>query len=180
MIWVGDYFQHTFDTSRDGPVRKNLHKDFDRYRNEYLKLGFTIDDDSLKSSFRCSPSICSFISENLGIDIQSHRSDETSIQYLTEQKEIENIVEDNDITKLFFQNSRKYRLNSKNWGESKGEDHHQNVCVVLNDTTLKKYEEESLDELPQQTINKLYVAITRARGNVFFVQEKTIKKYKCS
>ena len=33
MIFVGDFYQHTFDTSRDGSVNKNLHSDFEKYKN---------------------------------------------------------------------------------------------------------------------------------------------------
>ena len=56
-------------------------------------------------------------------------------------------------------------------GETKGEDHYKDVCVMLNKTTAKKRTAGKLLELPPPTKNKLYVAITRARGNVYLVND---------
>lgn len=60
-------------------------------------------------------------------------------------------------------------LSLKNWGETKGKDHYEDVCVMLNKTTAKKRIDGKLFELPPSTKNRLYVAITRARGNVYFI-----------
>ena len=42
---------------------------------------------------------------------------------------------------------------------------------MLNKTTAKKRTAGKLLELPPPTKNKLYVAITRARGNVYLVND---------
>ena len=34
-IYVGDFYQHTFDTSRDGNVNANLHRDLNKYINSF-------------------------------------------------------------------------------------------------------------------------------------------------
>ena len=72
---------------------------------------------------------------------------------------------------MHYQNSAKYGIGQRNWGETKGEDHYQDVCILLNKTTAAKFSSGKLTELPPSTKNKLYVAITRARGNVYFINE---------
>lgn len=42
---------------------------------------------------------------------------------------------------------------------------------MLNKTTAVKFAAGKLSELPPPTRNKLYVAITRAKGNVYFINE---------
>ena len=49
---VGDFFQHTFDTSRDGNIRKSLHDNFAKYCQELEKAGYVVDLDSLSNSYR--------------------------------------------------------------------------------------------------------------------------------
>ena len=176
MILVGDFFQHTFDTSKDGNTQKNLHADFVKYCGQLKDAGFTVDLESLSHSYRCSPSICNFVKENLGIDIQSHSKDDTHIHFIDNEKEIEAIYSNETIVKLFYQNSRLYSANSENWGNTKGLDHYQDVCVVLNPNTLKAYNSGELDQLPPTTKNKLYVACTRARGDLYFISEKALKE----
>lgn len=178
-ILVGDYYQYTYDTSRDGNVRKNLHKNFDEYAQEFKNAGLVVDVDSLKKSFRCSPSVCSYVSENLGIKMESHTTIEPELRELSDS-EIDAVMNDDNIIKLFYNNSSRYRISSRNWGDSKGEDRYNDVCVVLNPTTYAHYEEHTLDSLKLTTKTKLYVAITRARGNVYFLEQKKIDKYRIS
>ncbi len=175
MIFVGDFFQHTFDTSRDGNVNRNLHQNYEAYKQKFEDMEFEPDEDTLSYSYRCSPSICRFITENLQIEMQSHRDDETEIIQLSEMADVEPILSDRDIIKLFFRDRRKYPLQCKNWGESKGEDHYNDVCIALNDTTLKAFEKNQLHELAPQTKNKLYVALTRTRNKLIFIPENKIK-----
>ena len=79
---------------------------------------------------------------------------------------------------LFYQSSNKYKCYGDNWGAVKGLDDFSDVCVVLNNITLKHYIENTLHELPSKTINKLYVACSRARNKLYFVPEKNIRKFK--
>ena len=41
--------------------------------------------------------------------------------------------------------------------------------------TFQKYKTGKLNELVPSTRNKLYVALSRARGNVYLINEETIK-----
>ncbi len=178
MQLVGDFYQHTFDTSRDGNTQKALHDCFDKYCEKLVNAGFSIDLESLSHSRRCSPSICLFVEEGLGIEIQSYREDEVEVYLVVDDQEIEQVYYDDSIVKLFYQKSDSYSGNVENWGNTKGLDHYQDVCVVLNPTTFKAFDSGQLAQLPPTTKNKLYVACTRAKGNLYFVSEKLLKKYK--
>ncbi|EMK6695344.1 AAA family ATPase, partial [Vibrio cholerae] len=35
VLFVGDFFQHTFDTSRDGNIQKNLHNNYEAYLTKF-------------------------------------------------------------------------------------------------------------------------------------------------
>lgn len=175
---AGDFYQHTFDTSRDGNTQKSLHHCFNKYCDKLKRSGFTVDLTSLSNSYRCSPSVCSFVSDKLGIDIFSHRIDEVEVRYLIDEAEIDRIFTNDSVAKLFYQKSTNYAGNTSNWGNTKGLDHFQDVCVVLNPTTHKAFENKELGKLNPTTMNKLYVACTRANGNLYFVSEKSLKQYK--
>lgn len=178
MIFVGDFYQHTFDTSRDGNVNKNLHLDFDCYVNSFARMGFTIDEVSLQNSYRCSPSVCYFIRNGLGIEIFSNRTDDSQIFILDNQEQADIIFQNGSIVKLFYREHIKYDCHSNNWGESKGENKYNDVCVVLNKTTAEHFKANNLSDLSPQTKNKLYVACSRANDNLYFVEESYYKKYK--
>lgn len=173
MLFVGDFFQHTFDTSRDGTVNNNLFSNKSTYEARFTAKGFKSDATTLLSSWRCSQSVCSYIDANLGINISSNRTqdDDTKIYFVSETEEKNRILIDDSIIKLHYQNGAKHGICHKNWGETKGEDHYQDVCILLNQTTASKFSSGKLAELPSSTKNKLYVAITRARGNVYFIKE---------
>ncbi|WP_088348953.1 MULTISPECIES: DNA helicase UvrD [Rhodomicrobium] len=175
-LFVGDFFQHTYDTSRDGGVRKNLHKDYGRYIAECEGIGLTVDRETLRHSYRCGPELCNYITDSLGIAIGSHRQDTTGISFLERESEIREIYNDPAVIKLFYQNADGHHAcHSRNWGASKGEDHYTDVCVVLNQTSYRLYRHANLRALRPSTRNKLYVAMTRCRGSLYFVEEKALR-----
>jgi DNA helicase-2/ATP-dependent DNA helicase PcrA len=173
-IYVGDFFQHTFDTSRDGKTNSKLHDDLGKYIGEFHKFGVNIDTNTLSKSYRCSPSVCKFITENLAISIESHREDETIVQYIDDLDIARQIFHNHSIVKLFYKEHYKYDCFSRNWGDSKGEDKYFDVCVVLNKSTLDKYIKGKLHELPPTTKNKLYVALSRAKNNLYLMPSNLI------
>ena len=172
MLFVGDFYQHTFDTSRDGQVNAKLFNDIDAYQKKYAAQGFTIDTNSLNGSWRCSKDICDYVRTNLGIPIFSSRADtdNTSIQYVSDPHKVTMILQDEKIIKLHYRNAALAGKGHKNWGDTKGEDH-QDVCVLFNKSTAKARLSGELGNLPPMTKNKLYVAITRATGNVYLIDE---------
>lgn len=173
MLFVGDFYQHTFDTSRDGNVNAKLFENIDAYKKRFEGKGLAVDPDSLSGSWRCSKNICDYITTSIGISIFSARpdADNTSIEYVSGKERISAILHDEEIIKLHFQKAALAGAGHKNWGQTKGEDHYQDVCVLLNKTTAKARSTGKLNALPSSTKNKLYVALTRARGNVYLVDE---------
>ncbi len=178
MRLVGDFYQHTFDTSRDGNIRKSLHDDYAKYCSEFRKAGYSIDTDTLSNSYRCSPTICSFVEDNLRIGIQSHRNDNPEVKVIEDDDEIALIYSNDQIVKLFYQSSQQYCGYTDNWGNTKGLDDFEDVCVILNPKSFKALNDNELHSLPATTRNKLYVACTRAKGNLYFIEQKRVSRYK--
>lgn len=177
IFLTGDFYQHNYDTSRDGNVNGNLFNDYDKYIKKFGDNGIVIDKQMLSKSWRCTPDICQFITDNLNIRIESHRNNNSFIKELEADVEIENICTNNKIIKLFYQNSSKYDLYSDNWGNSKGKTFEENICVVLNAKTYNLYKKEKLLDLAPTTRNKLYVAFTRTKGGIYIIEEKKVKKF---
>lgn len=171
-LLVGDFFQHTFDTSNDGRVNCNLYKDCNCYINHFSNI--RIDSTTLSNSYRCSPCICEFIRTKIGIEIYASTRKDGIVMLLEDDKEIKKIISNNNIVKLFYQSSIKYNCYSMNWGSSKGINKFNDVCVVLNKNTMNNYTKNTLFKLPSRTKNKLYVACTRSKRNLYLVDEKKL------
>lgn len=172
MLFVGDFYQHTFDTSRDGNVNKSLFDERTAYEARFSKKGVFPDSKTLVNSWRCGKKICDFVSSNLGIQISSNCSNENyDVFFITDDNEKAAIIGNSDIVKLHYRECYKYGSDRRNWGDTKGEDCYQDVCVMLNKETMRKYKSGRLSDLAPSSRNKLYVAITRAHGNVFLIEE---------
>lgn len=169
MLMVGDFRQHTYDTSRDGATRGSLYDDFSRYLQHFRDAGVTVDTETLAKSRRCSPAVCGFITERLGIPMQTTSARAAQIVLVDNQDDADALRISSDVVKLFYKEHFLYGCHSQNWGASKGEDHYDEICVVLNKTTLQRYRKSELHKLPPSTLNKLYVALSRSRGNVYLV-----------
>lgn len=178
VLLVGDFYQKTFQTSSRGNKGKGTHTTYENWKSAIQKAGFEIDEYSLIKSYRCPKTICDYIKENFNIQIEGieELSVQGTIQKLETQEEIESVMNDDGIMKLFYQNSKKYQCKSMNWGESKGTEYEKN-CVVLNQSTYKYYKANTLNQLPEQTKAKLYVACTRTRKDLYFVEESKVKEY---
>ena len=179
-LFVGDFYQHTFDTSKDGNVNQYLYSDFGRYKRRWTDIGVIVDEVSLSNSYRCSPTVCDFVSQSLLIAIGSHRQDKTNIHFVDDQAYADALFYDQSKVKLFFKDANKYNCLSENWGKSKGLDNFYDVCIVLNATTLKAYKKNTLSRLAPSTLNKLYVACTRAKGDIYLISHEFVDQYKNS
>lgn len=175
VCFVGDYYQHTFETSNDGNVNSTLYSNYDKYTKILSSNGIRIDCSTLNNSYRCSPTICNFIKGNLNISISSYRHDDTTVALIENPKHLNELFYCNNTVKLFYQNHHKYPCCSENWGASKGIDSYNDICVVLNKTVYDLYKNNTLSKMNEKTRNKFYVACTRARGNLYFIPEVTIK-----
>ena len=83
MLFVGDFFQHTYNTSLDGNINKNLFDNQAKYMKRFSDKGVVPDTTTLVNSWRCSQTICDYISTNLGITINSNRPNDTTIQFVS-------------------------------------------------------------------------------------------------
>lgn len=176
-LFVGDFYQHTYDTSRDGNFYKKLFDNKSSYEKRYVDREIIPDNYTLTKSYRCSPQVCEYVKSNLGIDIGSHRErkSDSTIELVDDKSRAYHILNDSNIVKLHYNNSADYGFGHRNWGDVKGVDSFYDVCVVLNKTTSKFMRNNKLMELTPSTRNKLYVAITRARGNVYLIEDKMLK-----
>lgn len=178
VVLTGDFYQHTFDTSRDGNTNASLHDDFNRYEVRFRKAGIVTDRDTLSRSWRCSRTVCDFISGHLNIGIEAHGQRDTQIEITNEPERAKALHADDRIIKLFFREHHRYGCHSMNWGASKGLDHFQDVCIVLGAQHWQQFLRNELQNLPAASRNKLYVACSRARGNIIFMPEILLRPYR--
>ena len=178
VLVVGDFFQHTFSTSQDGNINSTLYDDVERYKAIWSDSGIQVDTTTLIKSHRCSTTITDFVRGSIGIDIYSHRGEQGTIDFVSDPTLVAQLVADDSIPKLFYNDARKYGCHSINWGDSKGMDDFVDVCIVLNPTTLKLYEKGELNKMAPLSKNKFYVACTRARQNLYFIPQHLMSPYK--
>lgn len=80
--------------------------------------------------------------------------------------------------KLVYKEADKYSFQALNWSYSKG-DTVDAACVILIDRFERLDNENfSIQGIPISTINKLYVAMTRSRGDLYLMKSSTFKKLK--
>ena len=93
---------------------------------------------------------------------------------MKEPKQLEN----GQIVKLVFKEADKYSFQALNWSYSKG-DTVNAACVILTDR-FEQLDNDgfSIQGIPASTINKLYVAMTRSRGDLYLMKASTFKKVK--
>ena len=176
MFYVGDFYQHTYNTSADGNVNTSLFDNLIKYVERFQKAGITYDDKTLIKSWRCGEPVCKYVREQLGINIYSNKGDQGGVEFVDSDEKITEIWLNPEIVKLHYQKASTFGSGHRNWGDTKGEDCYQDVCVLLHKTTMQAYKKGNLQNLAASTRNKLYVAITRAKGNVYLVEEDHVKK----
>jgi len=179
VVLLGDFYQKTYTTSNRGNKSINKLKTYEKFKETYEQGGFEFDESSFLKSKRCSLEVCDFVSEKLGIPMESaNKEDDFVIDVTNDKEKISDIFTDTSITKLYFSKSYEYKGNSMNWGNSKGLTL-GNIAIVLNKSTLKKFEADKLHELAPRTLYKFYVACTRATKNVYFISYKDVpEEYK--
>ncbi|MBD8561532.1 AAA family ATPase [Pseudomonas fluorescens] len=178
ILYVGDFYQHTFDTSRDGQINRTLHDDLMKYEKRFRAAGLRIDKETLGRSWRCGTTVCDFITTHLHINIGAHEARTSEIVTVEDKGQAQALHADSSTVKLFLQEHYKYDCYSQNWGASKGQDHYYDVCIIMGPGIWKQYLGGNLYEANPQTRNKLYVACSRARGSIYFVPEKLFKPFK--
>ena len=107
----------------------------------------------------------------MAFEIYSHNNKEIECKLITDEVEADKVFNDHKIIKLFLQEHYAYKCHSDNWGGCKGLEF-DDVCVVINDDTLKLYNNNRLTNLNPTTKNKFYCSCSRTRNNLYFVPMK--------
>ena len=108
---------------------------------------------------------------NTGKPFKVGNSKETKriITFLEDINEIKKVIENNDIIKLVESDSKIYSFNCINWGYSKG-DTYNDICVILTDRFKNLKKEKNIEYT--SIVNKIYVALTRTKGNLYIIEKE--------
>lgn len=179
VMLVGDYYQHSVSaTNNSGKPFKKRKGDvgYSEFISELQSEGFNVDTTTLSKSRRCSAEICDYVSKKLGINISSQDEHEGSVIW-ADDLAVE-ILNNKQIVKLIFKEADKYSFQALNLSYSKG-DTVDAACVILTDRFDRLDSEDfSIQGIPVSTINKLYVAMTRSRGDLYLMKSSIFKKFK--
>lgn len=176
-LLVGDYYQHSVSgTNNSGKPFKNRTNtvSYDQFVASLRNADFIVDETTLKKSRRCPAEVCDYVKTKLGIQIES--ASEAAGRIIWCDDNIQDILSNPNIVKLVFQDSKRYKFNAINWSYSKG-DTFSGACVVLTDKFDNMDNADfSIDGVATSTINKLYVAMTRSKGDLYLVKSSTFKR----
>ncbi len=175
IFLVGDFYQHSLAGSNNtGRPFKDLN--YEQYLEEISKMKIKVDHESLNKSRRCSKNITSFINNKLKININSKEINEGEIHFISDENKIIEILNDDKIVKLVNSNSGSYTFNALNWSYSKG-DTLEKTCVILTDV-YKDIDKNSFNctGFSEISINKLYVALTRSKSDVYIIKREDFIK----
>lgn len=179
VLLVGDYYQHSVSAINNAGkpfVNRGQSIGYDEYIKLLEREKLVVDNTSLLSSRRCPDVICNFVKTKLNININADNYNSGKV-VLVEEDIIEVLNNDN-IVKLVYSNSSKYTFNSINWSYSKG-DTINSVCVILTNEFEKILDDDfDCSKISAITINKLYVAMTRTRGDLYLIKQSDFKKVK--
>ncbi len=181
ILLVGDYYQHSVSGTNNhgipfqkGKGKSKVNVTYDQYKKDLEKLGLEVDDKALLRSRRCSQEVCNFVSQKLGLKIDSEGINSGHIVFMNDTEGIKSIIHDDAVPKLVWNQPEKYKHRAITWGYSKG-DTYSSVCIILTSAYAKLCDDDFKLPISQNSINKLYVALTRSSGDVYLV---TAEKYR--
>ena len=177
IILVGDYYQHSVAAKNNSGKPFEKCKTYSTFFEELENLKFQVDNITLQKSRRCSKTICEFVKEKLEINIESEGIYEGIVKWVDED-ELDKVLNDKRIVKLLYSKANDFSFNALNWSYSKG-DTLDSVCVVLTeDFEDMDRDDFSVAKISPVTRNKLYVALTRSKGNLYLIKASQFKKCK--
>mgnify|MGYP004467563331 FL=1 len=176
VVLVGDYYQHSVSaTNNSGKPFKNKNAEvgYDDFVASIIKAGFTVDASTLAKSRRCSIDVCNYVREKLGIEIISNGDHGGTVNWI--DNDPSSVLNDDRIIKLVFKEADKYSFPALNWSYSKG-DTVDAACVILTDGLDNLGSDKfNAGRVSPSTLNKLYVAMTRSRGDLYLMKASTFK-----
>lgn len=179
IMLVGDYNQHSVSggfNEKKYPFISTMN--YSKYKKEFSNINVIIDENSLKYSRRCSKGVCEYISNKLGITIESLETNNGTVNILKTKDDAEQLLSDDRVIKLVYKDSAKYAFKAINWGYSKG-DTFEKTCVILNDNMSGFECDNSKYNFSSETIkNKLYVALSRTKGDLYILSYDLFKSTK--
>ena len=116
VVLVGDYHQHSVSAKNNSgkPFKsKKGQISYEDFVAGITKAGFTVDTTTLAKSRRCSVDVCNYISQKLGIGIISNGDNAGAVIWVNE--DAVSVLNNNQITKLVFQDAANYTFSSLNW-----------------------------------------------------------------
>ncbi|KSU12449.1 hypothetical protein [Lactococcus lactis] len=172
---VGDFYQHSVQKSNFKEIYpfQSINKNYISLKDYHNLFGNDVEviDNLLIKSRRIQECICIEIRKKLNINIFSEKKGGRYEVIKTPEK-LEEIINTPTLVGLIWDSkvdNKFKRCNS--WSRCKG-DTYEDVCVVLTETLSNFIEDDfSCEYISQISINKLYVALTRARNNVYIVQK---------
>lgn len=172
ILLVGDYYQHSVSALNNHGEPFQIKKNYISYSDyvNYLKsIGLEVDETTLLKSRRCSKEVCQFVKGKLAINIESTEDNKGNIYWLNTKDKINQVLRNNEIVKLVWEKPEIYDFNSISWSYSKG-DTYKEICIILTDTYTELDNENFSLPNSMISINKLYVALTRSKGNVYIIK----------
>lgn len=133
VVLVGDYYQHSVSAINNSgkPFKKKAGDvSYDEFVAELNSAGFEVDLTTLDKSRRCSTEVCQYVSNKLGICIDSCGVNTGSVIWIDENATA--FLEDQQIVKLVYKDATNYTFRAMNWSYSKG-DTVDAACVILTD-----------------------------------------------
>ena len=179
VVLVGDYHQHSVSATNNSgkPFENRSGKiSYEEFVAQLQRSGFEVDLKTLDKSRRCSDEICNYVSKKLHISISSTGDHLGAVRWV--DNDPKSVLDNDQITKLVFQEAAKYSFPALNWSYSKG-DTVDAACVILTDALDNLDNDEfNLEGIRPSTLNKLYVAMTRSRGDLYLMKASTFKTLK--
>jgi len=178
LFMVGDMMQRTYTTTKERQNKKNKKQlNIEEYIKDRCKgcCSISIDDTRLKKTHRCSQKVCDYVNQKFGMNIEiCNCCDRTNTGncniFFIRQDEIEEKLKITDTMQILYDKNSKYNKNYQaiNIGKSKGLDYN-NVVIYPAKTMINFLNNNNKHNLAESSKSKLYVALTRARENVYIV-----------
>lgn len=176
IVLVGDYFQHSVNARNNTgkPFKVGNTKEtkriitYEEYIKLLKKLKLEVNTETLQRTRRCPENICKFIRRKFKIEIYADNDNKGNVIFLDSIDEIKKVIENDDIVKLVESESKNYKFNCINWGYSKG-DTYNDICVILTEKLENLKERDNIEY--NSTINKVYVAMTRTKGDLYIIEK---------